>query len=80
MQWLFCCDLVNPMADESDWKAVDQYAQKRRDDHADVFGWFRVEDVAVMLVAESSQAATFPKEIAGIRVHIKKVTAPEKLA
>jgi len=71
------------MADESDWQQVDLYTQRRREDQGDVFGWLRTEDkgeVALILVAESSNAESFPQEIAGIRVVVKKVSTPEKQA
>jgi len=69
------------MVDDSDWRQVDLYAQKRRDHLGDVFGWLRApdaEDVAVILASASSQDASFPKRISGIRVVVKKMSPPEK--
>jgi hypothetical protein len=71
------------MSDDSAWREVDLYAQKRREDAGDVFGWLRSEDdgeVAVILAAMSSDDDSFPQEISGIRVVVKKMRAPEKQA
>jgi len=71
------------MAENIDWGAIERYAQKRRKDSGDVYGWFRSNDedrVAVILAAENSPAASFPSEIGGIRLKVKNVTAPEKQA
>lgn len=70
------------MPEENDWNEVDRYAQQRQNETGDVYGWFRSEHegarVAVILAAESSVAASFPREIAGIRVVVKNVSAPER--
>ena len=71
------------MVDESAWRQVELYAQKRREDTGDVFGWLRSQDqgeVAVILAAESSNAESFPQEISGIRVVVRKIRTPEKQA
>ena len=71
----------NLMSDESDWTQVDEYAKRRRADRGDVFGWFRrpnEENVAVILAADSTEDESFPEEISGIRLTVKKISAPEK--
>jgi hypothetical protein len=68
------------MAAESDWSRVDDYAKKRRDERGDVYGWLRDEqtDAAIILAGESSEEESFPKEISGIHVVVKKISTPEK--
>jgi hypothetical protein len=71
------------MAKEPDWEEVERYTQQRRQDSGDIYGWFRPEGdepVAVILAAENSSAGSFPREIAGIRVIVKNIAAPEKQA
>ena len=68
------------MAEEPDWEEVERYAQRRRIDVGDVYGWFRSNDeerVAVILAAEGTPARSFPSEIAGIRVVVRNISAPE---
>ena len=68
------------MAAESDWLRVDDYAKKRRDERGDVYGWLRDEqtNAAVILTGGSSEEESFPREISGIHVVVKKIIAPEK--
>lgn len=71
------------MTDERDWEQVERYTQKRRENDGDIFGWLRSEDegaVAVLLAAESSRIESFPREIAGIRIVVRRITTPEKQA
>jgi len=75
--------ICDPMVDESAWRQIELYAQKRREDIGDVFGWLRSDDegeVAVILAAESSKDESFPHEISGIRVVVRKMSTPEKQA
>ena len=73
------------MADFADqaWAEVERYTSRRSADRGDVYGWFQSATegpVAVILAALETPTDSFPEEIAGIRVRVERVPAPEKHA
>lgn len=69
-------------------KQVDEYARRRSSRRGDVYGWTILPvtndrgeaDEIVFLVSEEADPGTFPKEIAGHRVRLKRISPPEPQA
>jgi hypothetical protein len=67
-------------------RRVDQYARKRASSHGDLYGWTILSsttsdlgqrDEVLFFVAEKADSTTFPDEIAGYKVRLKRMPAPE---
>jgi hypothetical protein len=63
-----------------DWEAVDIYVKTRLASKRDVYGWAAMdtssEPSALILVPESVEAESFPAEVGGVRIHLKRVAPP----
>jgi hypothetical protein len=69
-------------------KQVDEYARKRASGRGDIYGWTILQvrnghgeqDEILFLVSEKADARTFPDEIAGHKVQLKRISPPEPQA
>lgn len=67
------------------FKRVDEYARERALRLGDVYGWAilpvtsnaETRDEVVLLVAEKADLASFPRQIGGYKVRLRRVPEPE---
>jgi hypothetical protein len=61
---------------------VEDYFKNRLESAKDVFGWMRKDDpdgpAALILADLSARLGSFPREVGGVRIEVKRISPPER--